>query len=215
MKHLQLETQDRTILGNRVRKLRREGLVPAVIYGKDYPSKTVQLPLNTFLKTYRQTGRTGIIDIKIGNENIVVPCLVADTDLDPVKETVRHVNFLAIDLKAKIDTLVPVKLIGLSPAVKEYGAILIQNLHEVEIRVLPEKIPSEIEVDISILKDLDNVIHADAIKSDEYEVLTHPEETIVSLSVVKDIPESESEIVTEVETGQKETASEVSETKSE
>lgn len=203
MQHLKLETQTRKIVGNQVRKLRKQGLVPAVIFGKKYPSENIQLPLNSFIKLYRQAGKTNIVDVFI-DENKKVPCLINDLDLDPVKDTIRHINFLAIDLKAKIDTLVPLKLVGVSPAIKEYGAILIQNLQEVEIRVLPEKIPSEIEVDISSLKDLNDVIHVGDLNNQikDIEILTNVEETIVSLSVVEESAEAETEeIKTEILTG--------------
>jgi large subunit ribosomal protein L25 len=201
MQHLKLNTQTRIITGNQVRKLRKDGFIPAVIFGKKYSSKNIQLPLNTFLKLYRQAGKTNIIDISI-DEKEVVSCLINDLDLDPVKDIVRHVNFLAIDLSSKIDTLVPLKIVGNSPAVKNYGAILIQNLQEIEIRVLPENIPPFVEVDVTSLKDLNDVIHASDISNTNFEVITDPEETIVSLSVIKETADDSSdEIQTEILTG--------------
>ena len=183
MTHELLQAQKRTIVGNSVKKIRRQNLIPGVVYGNKQENTSISVDKKEFYKVYKKTGSTSIIDLKI-DSNKVIPCIVHDLDLDPVTESVRHMDFLAVDLKAKIITEVPIELVGDAPGVKELGAVLVLVLDNLEVECLPEDIPNSIKVDVSGLKTLDDVLHvSDLEKSPKYDLINDPEETIASLSV--------------------------------
>ena len=123
--HHQLKSQKRTIVGNKVKTICREGLTPAVIYSKDFPSTPLQINTRDFLKLYKEAHRSGVIDLDIDGK--VVPCIVQDIDVHPSKKTLRHVDFYAVNLKVKITTEVPVSIINEAPGVKNLGGVLNTN----------------------------------------------------------------------------------------
>lgn len=181
MKYPVLDVQLREVLGNRVRKLRRSGILPAVVYGKRYANKHVQVSQKEFYKLFKKTGYTNVISLRIAGD--VVPVIVKAVDVHPVTGQARHVDFLVVNLKEKIQTLVPIAFVGVSSAVKNLGAVLTVNLDEIEIEVLPGNIPDHIEVDVSGLTEIgDSLSVADLPKSDKYEILTDQQQVIVSLT---------------------------------
>lgn len=201
MIHITLQAQKRTIVGNCVKEIRRQNLIPGVVYGNKSESRSISVDKKEFYKVFKKAGTTSIVDLKIDSDK-VIPCIIHDIDLHPVTEEIRHMDFLALDLKAKITTEVPVELIGEAPGVKELGAVLVLSMDNIEVECLPEDIPQSISVDVSCLKTLDDVIHvSDLPKSPKYDILNEGEESIASLSVENN--ESEEEVVeTVVETGQ-------------
>lgn len=188
--HLTLQVESRNLIGNQVRKLRKQSIIPAVIYGKKMPETVqIQLDLNTFLKLFRQSGRTAVVDLNLGTKTF--PCLVHKVDVHPVTDVVRHIDFLAIDLKQKTTASVPVSFIG-EPD-KGSDGILLKQLNSIEVEALPEKIPREIEVDLSKLVNIgDSIKISDLISNQDYEILEDAESFIATLAQ----PQQEEETVT-------------------
>jgi large subunit ribosomal protein L25 len=190
-KTLTIALNTRSIVGNDVRKLRRSGRVPAVIYGNKSKDILIDLDYNQFVKLYKESGKTHIIDLEVNNSTY--HCLIHDIDVDPVKGTARHIDFLSVDLKQKVTVSVPVVLVGEAPAVIQ-GAILVHTTDEVEVEALPNKVPDHIEADLSKLMELHDNIHvSDLPTSSEYTILT--EGDVIIASVVE--PEKEEVIVSE------------------
>ncbi len=180
MKHFQLEIQSRQIVGNQAGKLRRVGILPAVMYGKGKPSKTVQVDKKSFIAAYKQVGHTNVVDLCLENE--IIPAIIHDIDIHPVTGEPRHVDFLIVNLKEKVKATVPIKYVGTAKGVKELGAVLTANYNELEIEALPDDIPDFIEVDVSELAEIhDSISVADLPKNEKYEILQDPEEILVSL----------------------------------
>lgn len=194
MSNLKLNIQTRELKGNPVRKLRRQGLVPSVIYGTVLQESVLaQLDLNQFIKVFRVSGKTSVVDLQNEASKESYPVLVQDLDLDPVTGVIRHIDFLAVNLKEKVEAEVPLVLVNEAPAVKEFGAIVNQNLNAIQVLALPDKIPHEIEVNLEILTTLDSVIHiSDLIHSTDYEILLEDSEVVAS--VVMPVEETEEEI---------------------
>jgi large subunit ribosomal protein L25 len=213
MIHETLQVQKRTILGNSVKKIRKEGLIPGVVYGNKTEPKSISVEKKDFHRLYKKAGMTSIVDLKIDLEK-ALPCIIHDLDFHPVTEEIRHMDFLAVDLKSKIITEVPIELTGDAPGVKELGAVLVASLDTLEIECLPEDIPHTIKIDVSNLKTLDDVIHiSDLEKSPKYEILNDLEETIASLSVENN-EVSEEAVDTIVETGKVEEEAQTDNSKS-
>ena len=182
MRHFQLSANTRTVLGNSVRKLRKQGLLPAVLYGQNFNSLPIQIDKKIFLKLYKQVGKTNVIDLSVGSQTL--PVIVQDLDIDPVFGDVRHVDFLVVNLKQKVKVTVPIQYIGTPIGVKQLGAVLTVNLDELEIEVLPEKIPDFITVDVTNLTNIhDSISVADLLQvAQDYEILNDPETILVSLT---------------------------------
>jgi len=179
---IKLAVEKRKITGRKVKTLRRQGIVPANIYGKKNKSLAVQLEAKLFLPVFKEVGETGLIELKVANEKETRPVLIHNVQFHPVDETPLHVDFYQVDLKEKVVTKVPVELIGEAPAVKEKIGILIQPLSEVEVEALPTDLPEKIEVDISSLKTLNDAVMVENVKvSEGVKILTDGKEILVKV----------------------------------
>lgn len=161
------------------KQLRKEGKIPAVVYGKNQSPVTVSVDQVELLKTVRDEGRNAIISLNIeGGDTVDV--MLHDYQADPVKDQIIHADFYAVDLSEEIDVHVPIRLEGEAIGVKE-GGVLQQPLYEIEIRVKPREIPDDIVVDVTDLKIGDSISVADLPSSEQYEYLDDPETVIVSI----------------------------------
>ncbi|RSL30038.1 50S ribosomal protein L25/general stress protein Ctc [Salibacterium salarium] len=176
-----LEANTRTDLRKSVsNKLRTDGYVPAVLYGKDTESKPVSVPNITFIKTIREVGRNGIIELDVEGESEKHKVIVHDIQVDPIKDYLVHIDFFEVDLKSEMEADVSVNLQGDAPGEKE-GGILSPLLYNVTVRALPTDIPEEIAVDISELGIGDSVQIADLASGKGFEFVNEPEETVVTV----------------------------------
>lgn len=177
-----LAVEKRKITGKKVKLLRREGLLPANIYGKKTKSLAVQLPAKLFLSVFKEVGETGLLELKVSGEDSARPVLVHNVHFHPVSSDPLHVDFYQVDLKEKVTTKIPVEIVGESPAIKEKIGILIQPLSEVEVEALPADLPEKIEVDISGLKAVDETITVDQVKVAEgIKILTEGKEVLAKI----------------------------------
>ncbi|SFM40627.1 50S ribosomal protein L25/general stress protein Ctc [Salibacterium qingdaonense] len=176
-----LEANPRTDLRKSVSKqLRAEGHVPAVLYGKDTASTAVSVPNVTFIKTIREVGRNGIIELDVGGESGKHTVIVHDMQVDPIKDYLVHIDFFEVDLKSEMEADVSVNLTGNAPGEKE-GGVLSPLLYHITVRALPTDIPEEITVDISELGVGDAVQIGDLSAGKAYEFVNEPEETVVTI----------------------------------
>src|SRR5476651_1475342 len=104
MKRFKLTAEARKITGKNVKKLRREGILPANVYGKDIKSQSLQLPQVEFDKIFEEAGETGVIDLSVGNDTI--PVLIHNIHTD-YRNVVLHADFYKVNLKEKVKTMVP------------------------------------------------------------------------------------------------------------
>lgn len=207
----------RTLTGKKVKKLRKQGLIPANIYGQDFKSQAISVNTKDFFKVYRLAKETKIIYLSIDKKEI--PVLIKNIQKHPVTDQIIHVDFRKIDLKKKIETEVPIKTIGVSEAVSQKGGILLIQSQSVIIEALPENIPQEIEVDISVLKEIGQDIKvADLPKSEKYQIKSPAEKVLVTViahkeeSVAPETTTVQPEVITEAKTEETQTKEEVSST---
>jgi len=149
MKAAILNAIQRTVTGRKVKNLRKEGVLPGTVYGNTIEPISIQVAGDEFIKTFKQTGETGIINLTVGSN--VHPVLVKNVQLDPVSSLPIHVEFHQVNLKEKIKVNIPILLTGESQAVKEKTGTLLQLLNEIEVEALPTELPEHIEVDVSSL----------------------------------------------------------------
>lgn len=184
MDKLSLQVQERLILGKKVKKLRKSGLLPAHVYGKAVSSVSITVSQNDFLKVFHQAGETGLIDLKIGSEKIR-PVLVRGIQYNPVHGTPVHIDFYQVNLLEKVRVPVPIVLIGEDPEAVHLGeAIVLQTLNEVEVEALPTDLVEHIKVDQANLKQIDDAITVADLKydRDKLTILAESEEIVVKLA---------------------------------
>lgn len=177
---LTLNVTVRTTFGKKLKKLRREGSIPANIYGPDFKSQSVSLSFKDFSKVYKVAKETGVVYLKLDGKEL--PILIKNVQRHPVNDNILHTDFRKIDLKQKIQTDVPVKVIGQSEAVTQKGGVLLTQAESLLIEALPINIPKHLEVDISSLKEIGQEIKVtDLTKSDKFEIKDSLDKVIVSV----------------------------------
>ena len=147
--------EPRTVIGKKVAILRREGTIPANIYGRGLESVAVQMPWVEARDMLNAHGRNTLIEIKLAAESDARPVVVRDIGRDPVSGAVEHIDFFQVDLTRTIQANVPVHLIDEAPAVHTFGGILVQSLESIAVEALPTEMPEAIEVSVATLEELD------------------------------------------------------------
>lgn len=179
MNKISLQAEERTILGKKVKNLRKNGVIPAHVYGKKMQTEHVSVSEVDFIKVYKEAGETGLIDLKIGSEKIK-PVMIKGVQIHAVTGNPLHIDFYQVDLSQKVTVPVPVILIGEQPeTVKSGEAVVIQPLSEVEVEALPTSIPEKIEVDITSLKQIDDAILVAQLKAPEGVTILADQEAVV------------------------------------
>jgi len=193
MKHPQLKVEKREVLGKKVKKLRRKGILPANVYGPDVKSQAIQLDLKTFTDIYAQVGETGLIDLEVSGKSF--PVLIKSINLTYPTRVPIHVDFFKVNLKEKVRAMIPLVLTGDAPAVLEKIGMMIQPISEVEVEALPADLPENIEVSIEKLAELDqHILISDLKVAGDVTILSDPSQTVVKISeLVAPEPEPEPE----------------------
>lgn len=190
MSNLILKVKTRESLGKKVGVLRRNNIIPAVVYGHNFKPQNLEVDQNNFKKIFYQAGTNTIIDLVI-DEKTPVKSLIHDLQYDQIKDDVIHIDFYRIEETEKVKVEVILKFLGEAPAVKEKGGILIHNLNEIEIEALPKDLIHGVDVDLSTLKELNDLIRIKDLKiPSTVKVSNDLEEVVASISV----PRKEEEI---------------------
>ncbi len=181
MEKYTLKLEPRSITGKQVKRLRREGLVPASICGKGVPTETFQLDAKTFSQVYQKVGRSALIDLELpgGTRS----AFVRQVQIHPVTRAPIHVDFRIVDLNVEITADVPIVAVGENVLVERGEGVLQLPHATLHVRALPADLPQNIEVDISKIEDFDTVLHVrDLDLGDKVTVLTPPDEPIATIT---------------------------------
>jgi large subunit ribosomal protein L25 len=178
MEKVVLKATPRTATGRQVRALRRSGLLPAVIYGHNVDPISISLEGREAGRVLGRLSSSSLISIDL--EGKEYPSLVREKQINYIKRNLIHVDFMVVSLTEKIRAKVGIVLTGNSPAVKDFNAMLINGLNELEVEAFPQDLPSSISVDIGALVNIGDGIHVrDIVLSDKVQVLDTPDEMIV------------------------------------
>ena len=172
---------------------RENGLIPANVYGKDTPSTMIAVGVSEFVKLYRTAGKNHVISLTVEKKKYDV--LVHEAQRHPVTGAFLHLDFLTVDMKAEVHVQIPVKLVGVAPAVVA-GGELHQSLHALDVKCLPKDIVDAFELDISTIEHTGTTLHVSDIKIDnkKFNILSHADEAVVSVHVHKEHKEEETVI---------------------
>ncbi len=178
----ELEVSPRAVLGKKVKQLRRDGVVPANIYGHRVDSLAIQVPVDGLRHVLRTAGRNEIVYLRLDGQE-PRPTFIRTVQRDAVTDAILHVDFYQISLEEKVRLEVRLHLIGVAPAVDLYSGTLLHSLDSISVEGLPTEIPSHIEVDVSGLEQIDHAIHVrDLIVPTNLSVLTDPELVVAKVA---------------------------------
>jgi large subunit ribosomal protein L25 len=206
MKRLELEASKREIIGKKVRFLRRQGIVPANIYGHGIDSTAINVDAKSLKHLLAHAGKTDLISLKIDDSKNPVRVLVREVQKNPINDELFHVDFYHVKATEEIKVDVPLVFVGEAPVLKKVkNSSLLHLTDSLHIEALPDDLPHSFEVDVSHLEELDQTIHVKDIPLGRgITLLSDPEQMVVKIAEAKKevevVPEVvEAEVTEEVE----------------
>lgn len=173
-----LKATPRDVTGKKVKALRRQGLLPAVIYGHHVEPIVISLPAHETGLTLSRVSSSQLVTIEVDGKEY--PSLVREKQRDYIRGKLTHVDFLAVSLDEKIRASVRIELTGSSGAVKDLNAVLVTGLTELEVEALPNDLPEKFVADLSALAKIGDAIHvSDVPVADKVLILSSADEMIV------------------------------------
>ena len=192
--------------------IRKAGKVPAVFYGKKEASTPISISKVDFLKIWKEAGESSVVtlDTPDGEKD----SLIQDVDIDPVTGVPLHADFYVFEKGHKVKVALPLEFIGIAPAVKDLGGMLVKVLHELKVEAMPKDLPHNLIVDTNTLASFnDQVLAGNIVLPNGVTLLENPEEVVALVSAPRE--EKEEEVVpidlTQIEVekkGKEETAEE-------
>lgn len=190
MEKIVLQANRRQIVGKQVKQLRRQGRLPAVLYGKNFEPISVTLDFRETNRILPRVTSSHLITVEVDGEQH--NALVREKQFNPVLGKLIHVDFLVVSLTEKLRANVTIQLEGESPAVRDLNGVLVSGIEEIEVECLPQDLPERIMVDVSSLAEFGAAIHVRDIKvSENVRVLTNLDEVVAIVTA----PEAEEEEV--------------------
>ena len=185
----------RSVIGKKVKQLRRQGVVPVHMYGVGIESLPLQMEAGPLRKLLPQVGTNVPVSIEIDGDDGENICFVREVQRHPVTEAILHVDFIRVDVSQTIRAEVPLVLIGNAPAVRQ-GGTLLQPLQRLLVEALPMNMPESLEVDVADLDDFEKAVYVSSIEvASNVTVITESEEMIAR--VIPPRVEVEEEVVGE------------------
>ena len=183
MERIELPATTRDILGKKVRFLRRQGLTPANLYGHNVKSTALQVDTIQLKHTLAKAGKSSLVALKVDGSKQPKMVIIRDIQREPLTGSVLHIDLYQVKMEKKIKLEVPLVFVGEATAIRDRGGILVQNMNTVEVECLPANMPYNIEVDLSVLKELDQAVHVKDLAFDESVTpVTDPEQSIVQIA---------------------------------
>ena len=198
MQELKIKATKRDVLGKKTRFLRRQGITPAHLFGHSLESQAIQCNSNELIKVLAHAGTTRLISLKVEGDKDARTVFVREIQRDALSRQLLHVDFFQVRKGEKMTMDVPIVLVGEAPAMKGKGRMISRGINVLSIECLPEKVPPQIEVDISVLLELEQSLHVkDIILDPDITVVNDPELLVVKVSEVIIKVEEEKPVVEE------------------
>lgn len=200
MEEVLVKANKRLVVGKKVNALRREGILPAVVYGHNIESIPVSLDMREANRSLEKLSPSALVIVDIDGEQHYT--LVRDKQRNPVKGSIIHIDFQAVSLTEKVRADVNVNIVGEAPAIENFLGILVPSLEQLSIECLPKDLPNKIDVDVSNLEEIgDSLLVKDLEVPEGVEVLSDPEDVVVVIiaQAAEEIEEVEVEEEEELE----------------
>lgn len=173
-----VSAEPREIVGKKVSSLRRQGIVPAVVYGHGKASQPIQLDARAFGELMRTATRNSLVDLKIGSGR-AMPVLLQGIHEHPIRRHAVHVDFYVVKMTEELTLDVPVNHVGESHAVEKMGGTLLHLREHISVRALPAELPHGLDLDVSPLDSFETILHVrDLIVPAGVTVLTDADEPL-------------------------------------
>ena len=148
----------RTVIGKKVKQLRRAGILPVHVYGTSEAPVSLQGDLLMFRRLITQIGTNIPVSVEVEGQQGEDHCFVREVQRHPVTEDLLHVDFIRVDVSQTTRAEVPITLVGEAPATRQ-GGTLLQPLQSILVEALPMNIPASLDVDVSLLDDFEKAIY--------------------------------------------------------
>lgn len=192
-KQTTLEVKPRTVLGKSTKHLRKEGLIPANIYGHKEAPLPLQVDEIEFARLQRAHGARNVVSLHLPDDKTET-VLIRHVQHNPVSGKILHVDFTRVSLRERIESKIPLKFTGVALGVKNEGGVLLHLVDALAVECAASDIVEDIEVDISELSEIDATLYARDVKLPKgYELVTDPEEPIVKVAASRieaELPEA-------------------------
>jgi len=209
MTEIKIKASRREVLGKKTRFMRREGITPTHLFGHGIDSLSLQCDTAKLQRIIAQAGMTRLIALDVEGDKQPRSVFVREIQREPCSGELLHVDFYQVKRTEKIRADVPIILIGEAPAMKEKGRTLTHSLTSLSVESLPDKLPPQIEVDLSPLAEVEDAIFVRDITLDpDVTVITDPDQMVVRVSEARVVEE---EVVAEAEVPEEELAAEEAE----
>jgi len=201
---LTLKVKIRKDLGKKVKVLRKQGILPAVLYGPKIKNLSIEIDFKEFENIYKEAGESSLISLEVdpsANSGQVkkFPVLIHEVKKDPLSGKPIHADFYQPILTEEVEATVPIVFEGEALAVKELGGTLVREISEIEVKALPKNLPHEIKVDINGLKTLDDEILVKDLKLPENVTIQRDKNEIVALVTPPETEKIEEELEKPIE----------------
>lgn len=182
----ELQVARREVMGKATKRLRKAGIIPANIFGHKEASLPVQVDAIRFDRLVRAHAATSIITLRMDGSNDTQTALVRHVQHEPRSGKILHIDFFRVSLHERINVRVPLRFVGEAPAVKNEGGVLLHLLDTLEIECLASDIPEYIEVDVTPLAEIDDILHAEDIKLPaNLTLITDPKESVAKVAATR------------------------------
>jgi large subunit ribosomal protein L25 len=185
----ELEVQQRDVLGKATKRLRKSGLIPANIYGHKEPSQALQIDAIAFERLRRAHGMHGVLSLKLpdGFQNV----LISQIQRSPTSGAILHVDFTRVSMSDRITLKVALHFVGEAPGVQIGGGVFLHLLDALEVECRASDLVDSLDVDISILSEVNSSLHAKDVKLPaDFSLITDPEETIAKIDAPRGAAET-------------------------
>ena len=195
MEKVVLKASRRTVTGKHVGALRRTGKLPGVMYGHNFAPAPIVMDLRETTRLLNSISSSSLVTLDLEGEQH--SALVREKQRNYIRGDLLHVDFQIVSLTEKLRARVGLTFFGLSPAVKDFNGMIVENMNQLEVECFPQDLPEEIRVDVSVLNRIgDSILVKDVKVSDKVELLANPDEVVavVSLAGVEEEVEAPAEI---------------------
>jgi large subunit ribosomal protein L25 len=192
MEKIVIYANRRDVIGKQVNALRREGKLPGIMYGHRVEPMPIVMNLRDAARTLFGLTASSLITVDVdGKEH---SALVREIQRDYIRGTLLHIDFQVVSLTETIRTTVPIELTGTSPAVKEYDAVVVAGLAQLDVEALPQNLPDRISIDVSSLTEIGDAIYVrDLVISEDVKFTNDPDEMVAVVNPVAQLAEIEGE----------------------
>lgn len=185
MPEMKINATRREVLGKKTQQLRRQGITPAHLFGHELESLALQCNTTDLMKILASAGTTRLVSLKVEGDKEPKNVFVREIQRDVLSRQLLHVDFYQVRKGEKMQMDVPIVLVGEAPAMRGKGRMISRGISELKIECLPEKVPPQIEVDISVLNELEQGLYVKDIVLDP-EIIVHadPQQLVVKITEV-------------------------------